>query len=250
MESHRQVPGCWREKQDRLSIDLKSLSVLRQGGSGHGQTLELDEIAPRKDGGLTVRRLAYAAPTPYRPKVKEESTGVEEVVLDAEEARALGELLDVAMTLRQFCSKQQEPGRTRWSSASFSLRFRVESAGKVLWRCSYTGYPGSSGENQYTHGVLVDQVLRAALARRTWEASKITADDRRRLLRWSEENFEREEWWVRERYLRMALTAGDESFLPFLRKAAKDLRGKEDPSEVRQQGYVREALRRIAGVDE
>lgn len=133
------------------------------------------------------------------------------------------------------------------TSSSFSLRFRIRCGEKSIWQGNYTGYHASDGEKLYAHGVILDRLLDLVLAQRTWTPSAVTAEDVRRLLRWTEENFDREAWWVRERYLRMAFGIGDESFLPLLRRVAKDLAGKEDPSEKRQQTYVREALRRISG---
>jgi hypothetical protein len=246
IENHRDHRGCWQEPEHRPKIDASRLIVLRQGGSGHGQTLELDYLSPRKDGGLVLRRIAYEQPTPYRPKVREERTRVEETVLDEAESRALTSLLEAASGLRPVCAREEE--RTGWmSTANFSMRFRILSGDKPAWEGGYTGYPDSSAEKLYAHGLILDRALHLAWTQRTWTPATMTPEDLRRVLAWIEANFEREGWWVRERYLRIAATAGDESFLPFLRRAAETLQGKEGPSEIRQSTSVKEALRRIAG---
>lgn len=250
IEDHRSLPGCWRDPQERTPIDAGKLRIQRQGGSGHGQTWELDEIVPRKEGGLVVRRIAYEQPTPYRAKVREERTRVEETVLDEGETRALVSLLEATTALRMLCSEEQDPKRSTWSSADFTLRFRLESAGKLVWRCAYTGYVSSSNQHKYAHGRIVDWMFYQALKHRSWTPATIQDDDRRRLLKWFEENFDGEEWWVRERFLRVSATVGDDSFVPFLRRVGKELQGKEGASETRLAKSVKEGLRRITGAEE
>lgn len=249
IDVHRPVPGCWEEPENRPKIDGARLHILRQGGGGHGQTLMLDDVTPHKDGGLGVRRIAYEGPTAYRPDVKEERTRVEEMVLDPEQTRALTSLLEAAVALRPLCSREEDQ-RGWFTSSNFSLRFRIHSGEKSIWQGNYTGYRSSEGEKLYAHGLILDHLLDLVLAQRTWTPSAATAEDVRRLLRWTEENFDREAWWVRERYLRMAFGIGDESFLPLLRRIAKELAAKEDPSEKRQRTYAREALRRISGSED
>jgi len=248
-EIHRPLPECWKEEKDRTTIDPARLRVMLQGGSGHGQKLHLDELTARKEGGAVVRRIAFEGPTAQRPDRKER-TWTEETVLDEGETRALAALLEAGAALRQLCAEKKDEAREFWSSTNFSLRFEIESAGKPVWSCAYTGYRNSSDQRTYAHGLILERILLSAVTHRTWSPAEFTAEDRRRLLRWMEENFEREAWWVREFYLRMSVTSGDDTYLPFLRLVRKDLRGKEGPSEMRQILSVKEALRRISGSED
>jgi hypothetical protein len=250
IEAHRSLPGCWRGPQEQTPIDPARLRLQRQGGSGHGQTWELDEFVPRKEGGLVVRRIAYERPTPYRSAVREEITRAEETVLDEGETRALMSLLEAATALRATCSEEEDPKHYFWSSADFTLRFRLESAGNLVWTCAYTGYLSSSNRTKYTHGRIVDGVVYQALKHRSWTPAKIDDDDRRRLLKWFEENFFGEGWWVRERFLRVSVTVGDDSFVPFLRRVGKEVQGKQGASEMRLATSVKEGLKRITGSEE
>jgi len=232
IEDHRSLPGCWRGPQEQAPLDPARLRLQRQGGSGHGQTWELER------------------PTPYRSNVREERTRAEETVLDEGETRALVSLLDAATALRTVCSEEEDQKHSFWSSADFTLRFRLESAGNLMWQCAYTGYLSSSHRHKYAHGRIVDGVLYQALRHRSWTPSTIHDDDRRRLLKWFEENFDGEGWWVRERFLRVSVIVGDDSFVPFLRRVEKELQGKEGASETRLGKSVKEGLKRITGSEE
>jgi hypothetical protein len=248
LDTHQSLAGCWRDPQERTPFDPGKILLRRQGGSGHGQTLHLDEITPRKEGGWLVRRIAYERPTPYRPEVPEERVRAVETVLDEGETRGVASLLEAALPLRPLCSKKADD--SFWTSADFTIRFRLESAGKLVWRCGYTGYRTTSDQNKYAHGEIVNDVFDHALRDRSWTPSTINDEDRRRLLHWIEENFDGEGWWVRERYLRFAVIVGDDSFVPFLRRVGKEVQGKEGASETRLAKSVKEGLKRITGSEE
>ncbi len=246
LKKHQETPACGIAENERVALDVLRLRILRQDGSGHGQFLALDETLPDGAGGLRVRRIAYQGMTPYRPEVKEEGVRVEESLLGPAESAALVELLSPAVALRPACGVKRDSLRSWTSSGSFSMRFQIESGKETAWSVAFTGHRSSSDEPAYAHGMILDGVLRAALATRAWTPVEVTPEDRRRALAWMTRHFDSEGWWIREHYLDMARFIGDESFVPLLTRVAKDLEGKEGPSEVRQFKAAREALSRIA----
>lgn len=246
LKKHRETPACVIAENERVSLDVLHLRILRQEGSGHGQFLALDETVPDGAGGLRVRRIVYQGMTPYRPQVKEEGVRVEESLLGPAESAALVELLAPAVALRPDCGVKRDSSRSWTSSGSFSMRFQIESGKETAWSVAFTGYRSSSDEPAYAHGMILDGVLRAAVATRAWTPAEVTPDDRRRALAWLTRNFDPEGWWIREHYLDMARFIGDESYVPFLTQVANNLEGKDGPSEVRQLKSAREALSRIA----
>jgi len=126
------------------------------------------------------------------------------------------------------------------------MRFQIESGKETAWSVAFTGHSSSREEPAYAHGMILDGVLRAAVATRAWTPVEVTPEDRRRALAWMTQHFDSEGWWIREHYLDMARFIGDEYYVPLLTKVANDLEGKEGPSEVRQLKSAREALSRIA----
>lgn len=245
LEPHRGTPGCWLPKENQLAIDPAHLTILWQTGSGHGQFLAIVRIASGDKGCLEIRRIVWQGITPYRSEVKAEGVKVEESRFDADESKALGELLQAGIVLQAKCARPRESGRSWMSSGSFSMRFRIESGGVAVWSAAYTGYPGSSGEPDYAHGRVIDNVLGKILRNRSWTEVNVLPEDRARALQWMTDHFATEAWWIREHYLNMARTIGDETYRPFLEKVSKDLEGKEDPSEQRQLQAVRVALSRL-----
>jgi hypothetical protein len=247
LKKHEGVANCWREA---VRIDPARLRIEFQGGSGHGQSLDLDEIVPGKGGGLVVRRVGYQGVTPYRAEVKEEWGGVKEAVLGVPETTALVELLQAACALRPTCAI--EPPRNRYwsSSGSFSMRFRIESDGSELWKAAYTGYPNSRNEPEYSHGRAIDFLLWRALRGAAWKPAELRPEDRARALRWMTANYEAEEWWVKEHYLDIARLLGDRSYLPFLEKVEAGLKGKEGVGELRRWENARQAIERISALKE
>ncbi len=127
------------------------------------------------------------------------------------------------------------------------MRLQIESAGQSVWSAAYTGYPGSQGEKDYTHGEIIDGILQAVLKDRMWSEPKLGEQGRAMLLQWISDNFKSEDWWVRERYLAMARLVGDVTYLPFLRKVAAELEGKSGASEERQLKAAMEAIERTTG---
>jgi hypothetical protein len=220
--------------------------ILRQTGSGHGQFLAVDEFLPRDDGTVSIRRVAFQGTTPYRPHVKEEGVRAEEALLEKGEATALFELLGAATGLHPRCAIPLPEGREWSSTASFSLRFRIESAGSTPWVGAYTGYPGSHGEPDYAHGRLLDDLLYEALVGRAWTPSALVAADRARALRWISEAHAEEEWWVKEHYLDFARHLGDADWLPYLAEAERGLEDKDGASTKRQREAIQDARKRIA----
>lgn len=247
IEAHRATPGCRRAKENQPAVDASRLRIQWQSGSGHGQSLNIDQLVSRDGGGLTVRRIAYQGTTPYRPEVKKEGVRVEETRLSPGEAEALAGLLQTAAALREQCAIEKEKGRSWHSTGSFTMRFRVESAGAAVWIGAYTGYPGSLHEKEYIHGNAIDNMLRAAMAHRAWSRVRVLPEDRARALQWMTDHFADEGWWVKEHYLDMARFLGDGSYLPFLRGVAKDLQGNDGHSEKRRLKSAREAISRITG---
>ena len=245
MESHRTTAGCWLEKERQPTLDPLQVRIQRQSGSGHGQTLRIEDLAPDGKGGLKIRRIGLQRTTPYRPDVKEEGVRVEEAQLNPEEAKVLVRLLAAATTMRGTCAVQKADRRSWSSSADFTMRVEIQTPGRPAWTAAYTGYPGSLGERVYVHGKILDGVLQAALADRTWSDAKLGAQGVEDLLQWISGSFEAEKWWVKERYLAMAGLVGDESYLPFLRKVADDLKEKRGASEERQLKAAADALERI-----
>jgi hypothetical protein len=247
LKDHLHVPECWKGTGEPLAIDSRRLRILRQDGSGHGQYLALDRLFASPDGGLTLRRIAYQGTTPYRPDVKEEGVRALVSTFDPAESRALAELIGVAAALQNRCGRARDPHKHWVSSASFSMRFRIEAAGTEVWSAAYTGYASSDKEEIYSHGWILDRLMERVQAQRPWAAAEITAEDRALGLSWMTDHFQTEGWWVKERFLDLARFLGDESYLPFLGKVARELEGKNGPSELRQQAAVQDALVRIAG---
>lgn len=229
-------------------LDPEHFRILHQ--FGNGRFLWIDEIAPCKEGGLVARRTFVGSTSPSRPEVKEEGVRIEEVRLDVAEARAVATLLDACVALNPTCAIEQPRGRGWRKSIDFTMRLRVESGGSTVWAAAYTGTMSSSGEKQYAHGLILKSVLNQALAHRTWTEAKFRAEDRARMLAWVDEHFEGEEEWVRDCYLKMARNIGDETYVPFLRKALKHLDTMAGSSRHRQIGAAREALSRITGTKE
>ncbi len=211
LKKHQETPACGAAEDGRVTLDVLQLRIFRQDGSGHGQFLALEES-----------------------------------LLGPAESAALVELLSPAVMLRPTCGVKRDSLKVWTSSASFSMRFRIESGKETAWSVAFTGHGSSTDEPAYAHGLILDGVLRAALATRIWTPAEVTPEDRRRALDWMARHFGSEGWWVREHYLDMARFIGDESYVPFLSQVAKDLEGKEGPSETRQLKAAREALSRIA----
>lgn len=249
LDEHRDVPGCWLPKEAQKALDPARLTVHWQTGSGHGQFLAIVRLVSNPQGGLDVRRVAYQGTTPYRPQVKAEGVRAEESRFDADETKALAALLQAGIVLESKCARPQEPGRSWTSSGSFSMRFRIDSGGTPVWTAAYTGYPGSRGESEYAHGRVIDDALRKILQHRTWTESKIVPEDRGLALHWMTDNYATESWWVKEHYLNMARFIGDESYRPFLEKAAKELQGKDGPGEERRLKAAQDALSRLRPVE-
>jgi|SRR6185436_4787063 len=249
LEEHRETPGCWLPKDRRPEFDPARLSILWQIGSGHGQFLAIVRIVSNDQGCFDVRRIAYQGTTPYRAQVKAAGVKAEESRFDREESVALAELLQAGVVLESKCARPQEPGRSWMSTGSFSMRFRIESRGSVVWNAAYTGYPGSTGLPLYAHGKVIDDALWKILRNRPWTESKIVPEDRVLALRWMTDNQATESWWVKEHYLHMARFIGDESFRPFLQKVVQEVEGKDGPSEKRQLEAARAALSGLRPVE-
>jgi hypothetical protein len=247
VSEHEGHPGCLVEKDKRVTLDPSSLRITWQDGSGHGQTLRLVRIRSSKEGGLELRRVSYRCPTPYRPKVRAEGAEMWAARMTAEETKALVSLLDEAVALHPKCSIRHERGV--WTSADFTTRIRIRSGGGVVWSGGYTGYISSSGEPEYAHPRAVEDILQAAADALSWKREEVSADDRAAVLAWMVEFFPSEAWWVKERYLRIALFVGDETFLPFLRKAEEEAGKGEDASDGRRVKYAREAIEKIGAGD-
>jgi len=180
--------------------------------------------------------------TPYRPKVSKAGVAVEEARLGEAEASALASLLDKSTALRsERCAIPREPGRYVWSSASFSVRLQISSGDVDLWSSGYTGYPGDGGRERYAHSRAVENVLEKTMKSIEGKPVDLLPQDREKFSAWIVANFETEEWWIREHFLRAAKYAGDESLLPLLRKIA-ETPPKDDPSDKRQVEEAREAL--------
>jgi hypothetical protein len=240
LKKHEGIADCWREA---VRIDPARLRIEFQGGSGHGQSLALDEVAPRKEGGLAVRRIAYQGVTPYRAEVKEATLG-------ADETAALVELLQAACALRPSCAIEPPRNRFMMSTGDFSMRFRIEADRTEIWAAAYTGYPSSLNEPKYSHGRAIDFLLRRALRGAAWKPAEVLPEDRARALRWMTANYEAEEWWVKEHYLDIARLLGDRSYLPFLEKVEAGLKGKEGVGELRRLENARRAIERISALKE
>lgn len=238
---HRAIPGC-TELPEGAEPPQR---ILRQDGSGHGQFLAIDELTFGKDGA-TIRRVAFQGRTPYRPKVTDESVRAEEATLDAGEAAALAELVRAGCALRRRCARPMPRGRVFGSSASFSLRFRVEFLKAAPCSAAYTGYLGTLGQPDYAHGRILDALIDEAFRHRAWTPSELGAADRARSLAWVKDAHAEEAWWVREHYLDLARHLGDAEWLPYLDAVEKGLDDKEDASEKRQLEAIADARKRIA----
>ena len=245
LKKHLETPACLIAGNERITLDVLQLRIIRQDGSGHGQFLALDEIVPDGGGGLRLRRIAYQGKTPYRPGVKEEAVRVEEALLGPGESAALVELLSSAVALRPVCGVKRDSEDHWGSSADFSMSFEIKSGKETAWSVAFTGYRSSTNESAYAHGTILDGVLHAAVATRAWTPVEVTAEDRRRALDWMTRHFNSEGWWVREHYLDMARFIGDEAYIPFLNRVANTLEGKEGAGEARRLKAAREALLRI-----
>ena len=242
LKDHREIAACWKERDGRNKVDPARLRIVWQEGSGHGQMLRVTWLAPDDAGGSVVRRLTYQGTTPYRPKVVKAGVSVEEARLGAAETSALASLLEKPTALRsEGCAIPRDPGKYVWSSASFSVRLRIVSGDVDLWSSGYTGYPGDGGRGRYAHARAVESVFEKAMKSTEGKSVDLLPQDRAKFSAWILANFETEEWWIREHFLRAATYAGDESLLPLLRKIA-ETPPKDDPSDKRQVDEAREAL--------
>lgn len=246
VQKHRAHPDC-KAKEDPPAPDPSRLRILWQTGSGHGQTLVLTLVRPAVGGGLLLRRLSYRRATPYRPEVKSEGVDVEESRMSPEEAKAFASLMAPALALAARCTMPSEREGHWMSSADFTARGRIESAGAEAWSGGYSGYSGSTGEPEYLHPCAIGATLRAVSGSLVWSVAEIAKDDRVTALDWMSGHYKEEKWWVKERYLLMAKFVGDETFLPFLREAAQEPLGEKDASGERRRTYAREAIERITG---
>lgn len=246
VQKHRERSDC-RVKEEPSAPDPSRLRIIWQSGSGHGQTLDLTLVRPSEGGGLVLRRLSYRNTTPYRPDVKSEGSDVQEARMSPEEAKTFASLLAPALALTVRCSMPRDSHRAWSSSADFTTRGRIESAGAEAWSGGYSGYSSSSGEPEYLHAEAIGGVLRAVFASLTWSAAEIAKDDRAAALDWMTGHYKEEKWWIKERYLCMAKFVGDETFLPFLREAARESLEGKDASCERRRTYAREAIEQITG---
>ncbi len=242
LKDHRGIPACWKEKDRQNKVDPARLRIVWQEGSGHGQMLRVTWLAPDDAGGSLIRRLTYQGMTPYRPKVTKAGVAVEETRLGAAEASALASLLEKSTALRsEGCAIPRQPGRSVWTSASFSVRLRISSGDVDHWSSAYTGYVGDEGRGRYAHARAIENVLATAMKSIEGRSVDLLPQDRAKLSAWILANFETEEWWIREHFLCAAKYAGDESLLPLLRKIA-ETPPKDDPSDKRQVEEARQAL--------
>jgi len=244
LKDHVGTRGCWtREDRKPPPIDPGRLRIERQSASGHGQFLALDRMVAGPEGTLTVRRVAYQGKTPYRPHVTEEGARAEETTFDRGEAEALVGLLGAGAALGKQCAIPKD--KSWGSSGSFSIHFRIESAGTEVWSSAFTGYANSQTEKEYAHALILEWALEGALAHRVWGPVRLLPEDRAWALRWIADHWTREAWWMKEHYLDLARFVGDESYLLFLGKVLDELEGQEGPSERRQRQAAWDALRRI-----
>jgi hypothetical protein len=244
LETHRHTPGCWVPEGQRPAIDGARLQIVWQSGSGHGQSLEITTLTSTEGGRISVRRISHQGKTLYRSEVKEGSR-IEEMEIDSKDSAALVELLQAGASLRTGCAIKKEEGSSWMSTGSFSMRLRIDSGDIRGFDASYTGYPGSLGLQEYSHGKVLEKVLETVMAGRSWTRSDVLPVDRTRALRWITEHFAVEGWWVKERYLDITRSIGDAAFVPFLSKVAKDLEGNSGASEKRQLQSARAVLSQI-----
>jgi hypothetical protein len=245
LKDHVGIVGCWKDPRKPPTIDAGRLRIQRQSASGHGQSLALDRIVSGAEGSLTIRRIAYQGKTPYRPSVKEEGARVEESTFNRRETEALVGLLTTAAALEPTCAIPRDPGKSWASSGSFSIHFKIESAGAEVWSGAFTGYASSETEKEYLHPLVLDWALDRALAHRSWTPVPMLPEDHAWALRWMEDRWAGESWWMREDYLALARFVGDETYLLFLQRALDELEGEEGPSHRRQRAAILDALSRI-----
>src|SRR6185295_18614763 len=134
------------------------------------------------------------------------------------------------------------PGRVSFSTASFTIRLRIQVGDAEVWRAGYSGYPGSKGKPRYIHSLAVESVLDVVSKHLAWKPSNLTRQDRSDVSAWILANFDGEEWWIQEHFLHTARYAGDETLLPLLKRIAASTPGDTQHSEKRQIEEARAAL--------
>lgn len=208
---------------DPLTSDLEQMVI--ETGYGHGGNLELWRIRPEEGGaGYDVLALAHAGH--YRPGL-----GRDEVVLvgrgrfaKAAFDKALGTLRPALTAIVRELEPPPPPngmvGRSfSTSSGNFHHYFRLSDGMHELVR-HFTGYPSSSDQRRYVGLTLAMDTLRPMLETVKLEPGR-PSDSEREFFITSflaaaprfDDDFA---WWVRDRYVRLAIELGTVELVPAL----------------------------------
>ena len=229
-----------------LAIDPKTLDLRWETGSGHGNSLVLWRTR-RTDAGLLVRSLAFSGPSLGNRRAPERVSIFERGPVPAPRLAAACEVLARVRAVR-LVDRPQTPGehggRAWSSSADFHARVRLASGTRAVFEESFTGYAGSSSHRTSCRVEAATAVLRELLSGIEASECKPDADDLD-VLEARCATVGADEWWVKERVLRMVAGIGDSRFEPMLRAHI------EAPPEEHPWEHMAaiDAYARITGVD-
>lgn len=223
--------------------------IVFEYGSGHGQNLALVRLRRRGD---TFEALRLQRP-PYHMHATS-SFAIERATLLASKLDAL---LPAARAFVLAKLKEQIPATDTdrsgfFSSGDFHALLRVEdAAGHVIER-AFTGYPTSEDQLASMPMSEIDELLYPLMNELHWEPAPLDDDARaffvrRYLAAGLEPPSGRAAWWVRERFVMMAESAGTRALIPSL-VALANARG-DDASTVRTREEAVQSLAALSGVD-
>lgn len=224
---------------DPPEFDPARLSLVWEGGSGHGQTLFLCR-ADWVDDEFRFARIEFSR-TPYSP-VDDQKIRIRSATLARAPAEAALEAVVRGLAASLIEKKDARGGSG--TTADFHARVRIRQDDRQFFDEGYTGYISTWSEPKYYRPRIAGQILAEAVADVRWKTRKPNEADLAFLLERSARHDE-DGWWVRERFLLIVEAIGDERFLPFLQRVI------ESPLEdvVRRHLYAIDAYAKISGVD-